>query len=139
MNYRDMHNAVLEEIRDIDIRKDHDYGSSFSNIYQKFGLLSSVIRLNDKMSRLETLVNKEAQVKDESIRDTLLDMANYCIKTIVELDKEKSVKTEKIEFGLVVCEKCGWRSLQKYELWESNKFKCNRCGELTTWREVNSK
>jgi hypothetical protein len=92
MNYRDMHDAVLEEIRGIDIRKDHDYGSSFSNIYQKFGLLSSVIRLNDKMSRLETLVSKEAQVKDESIRDTLLDMANYCIKTIVELDKEAQSK-----------------------------------------------
>jgi hypothetical protein len=92
MTYRDMHDAVLEEIRSIDIRKDHDYGSSFSNIYQKFGLLSSVIRLNDKMSRLETLVSKEAQVKDESIRDTLLDMANYCIKTIVELDKEAQSK-----------------------------------------------
>jgi hypothetical protein len=88
MTYRDMHNAVLDEIREIDTRKDHDYGSSFSNIYKKFGLLSTIIRLNDKLSRLETLATKQALVKDESIRDTLLDMANYCIKTIVELDKE---------------------------------------------------
>jgi ribonuclease P protein component len=36
---------------------------------------------------LETLVKKEAKVKDESIKDTLLDMANYAVMTLMWLEK----------------------------------------------------
>jgi hypothetical protein len=65
------------------IAKNLDYGNSFSKLYEKFGLQSSVIRLWDKLNRLETLLEKEKEV-DESIDDTLKDMANYCIMTLIE-------------------------------------------------------
>jgi hypothetical protein len=39
------------------------------------------------MRRLKQLIKQEAQVKDESIRDTVLDLANYAIMTVMELDK----------------------------------------------------
>lgn len=63
--------------------KNTDYGDSFFNIYQKHGDLSTLIRLTDKLSRYETLIHNEAKVKDESINDTLLDIAGYCILTVV--------------------------------------------------------
>ena len=57
--------------------KNHDYGNSFEESLDEFGLVASVVRLGDKMNRTKSLIKKEAQVKDESIKDTLLDMANY--------------------------------------------------------------
>lgn len=77
----------MDEMHDIYVRKNKDYGSSFSELYAEFGLLSSVIRLSDKLNRLKSLAKNQQQVKDESIRDTLIDMANYCIMTAMELDK----------------------------------------------------
>ena len=70
-------------------RKNHDYGDSFGESFAEFGLLSSVIRIGDKFRRLKTLARDEAKVKDESIRDTLMDMACYCVMTLVELDRKE--------------------------------------------------
>lgn len=68
--------------------KNHDYGNSFEQSLDKFGLVASVVRLGDKMNRIESLTNKEAKVNDESIKDTLLDMANYAIMTVMWMDKK---------------------------------------------------
>lgn len=47
------------------------------------------IRLGDKFGRFKTLTLTGVQhVKDESIRDTLLDLANYALMTVVELDMQ---------------------------------------------------
>ena len=49
------------------------------------------IRLEDKLNRLKnlTLRNGKQQIAEESIRDTLMDLANYAIMTIIEIDREK--------------------------------------------------
>lgn len=73
------------------IKKNMDYGDSFSKSYQEFGLVAPVVRMSDKVERLKSLSKAEAQVKDESIRDTLLDIANYAIMTVVELSGEDKV------------------------------------------------
>ena len=73
-------------------RKNHDYGDSFNKSLDKFGLIASVVRMNDKMERIESLMNKEALVKDESIKDTLLDLASYCVMTTMWLDNNKNSK-----------------------------------------------
>lgn len=70
------------------IKKNMDYGDSFSKSYQEFGLVAPVVRMSDKVERLKSLSKAEAQVKDESIRDTLLDIANYAIMTVVEVEYE---------------------------------------------------
>ena len=36
-----------------------------------------MVRMMDKVSRITTLLDKEAKVKDESIQDTLMDLINY--------------------------------------------------------------
>lgn len=70
------------------IAKNHDYGNSFDQSLDKFGLVAAVVRIGDKMNRIESLITKEAKVKDESIKDTLLDMANYAIMTTMWMDKK---------------------------------------------------
>lgn len=71
------------------IRKNHDYGNSFDKSLDRFGLVASIVRIGDKMNRVESLVQKKAMVQDESIRDTLLDMASYCIMTTMWLDNQE--------------------------------------------------
>lgn len=53
----------------------------------------------DKLERLKTLLGKgeQAQVTDESIDDTLMDMANYCIMELVERRLERYELNEKIK------------------------------------------
>ena len=68
--------------------KNHDYGNSFEQSLDKFGLLAAVVRMGDKMNRIESLSKKEAEVKNESIKDTLLDLANYAIMTVMWLNRK---------------------------------------------------
>jgi hypothetical protein len=72
-------------------KKNADYGDSFTKLFQKFGMQSVLIRLMDKYNRLESLSapGKNAKVNDESLEDTLLDLANYAILTVMELRKNK--------------------------------------------------
>lgn len=70
--------------------KNHDYGNSFEQSLNEFGIVASVVRMGDKMNRIKSLVKKEVQVKDESIKDTLLDMANYAIMTVMWLNKNNN-------------------------------------------------
>lgn len=68
--------------------KNHDYGNSFEQSLDEFRLVASVVRIGDKMNRIKSLIKKEAKVKDESIKDTLLDMANYAIMTVMWMNKK---------------------------------------------------
>lgn len=73
-------------------KKNHDYGNSFSTTWQEFGnlgLVTAVTQISHKYHRLLNLTKGTQPKVDESIRDTLLDMANYCILTVMELDKER--------------------------------------------------
>lgn len=81
---------ILNNMNEVYERKNADYGDSFSKTFDEFGLTSSAVRMNDKMERFKKLIKQEAQVKDESIRDTLLDLANYAVLTIVEMSKHET-------------------------------------------------
>lgn len=73
-------------------RKNADYGNSFSKTFEEFGMTSTLVRLSDKLERLKTLSKKEAQVKDESIQDTVMDIAVYAMLTLMELMNKENVK-----------------------------------------------
>ena len=76
---------VTDELEALYTRKNKDYGDSFTDSMETFGMMSSVIRLNDKMKRITSLMFNEQLVDDESVRDTLVDMANYSIMTLMWL------------------------------------------------------
>lgn len=79
-----IHWTTCKELFETYKAKNADYGDSFAQVREKYPN-AILIRLNDKLNRLETLMNgAEQHVNDESIEDTLLDLANYCIMELVE-------------------------------------------------------
>lgn len=75
---------IAVECIELYAKKNADYGNSFDDNMDKFGDVVATIRIGDKYSRLEQLTkrNNEANVKDESIDDTLIDLACYAIMTL---------------------------------------------------------
>jgi hypothetical protein len=73
------------------IKKNHDYGNSVQKQFQKYGLSSILIRLDDKLSRLDNLLENNQMVSDESILDTLQDLAGYALlgKICVQSEQKK--------------------------------------------------
>ena len=54
------------------------------------GIVASAVRMKDKLNRFKTLMNKPHGQVDESLCDTLLDLANYAVMTaryIKEVDE----------------------------------------------------
>lgn len=83
------HKALCDEINSLYARKNHDYGDSFHQTYLEEGMAMPRIRLSDKLNRFKSLTRHHTrQVEDESIRDTLIDLANYAIMTILEMEEE---------------------------------------------------
>lgn len=81
------HKEICEYLNNLYERKNHDYGDSFHQTFVEEGMAMARIRLGDKFSRFKTLTLKGSQqVQDESVRDTLLDLANYAIMTVMEMD-----------------------------------------------------
>ena len=82
------HKALCDEINSLYARKNHDYGDSFHQTYLEEGMAMPRIRLSDKLNRFKSLTRQNTrQVEDESIRDTLIDLANYAIMTILEMEE----------------------------------------------------
>lgn len=85
-----LHKQLCYELNALYERKNHDYGDSFHNTFLKWGYPMAAIRLEDKLQRFETLIratDDERLVSDESVRDTLIDLANYALMTVMEIDR----------------------------------------------------
>ena len=80
-----MHDAH-KELQEIFVKKNTDYGNSFEESLEKHGLIAAIVRMEDKMSRLNTLSKQEALVTDESLIDTLKDLSNYALMSAVWLE-----------------------------------------------------
>ena len=78
---------IIEEMIQLYISKNKDYGNAFKQSYDEFGAIMAVIRINDKLNRFKTLIKQNSEVKTESIKDTLIDLANYAVMTIIEINK----------------------------------------------------
>ena len=87
----DKFEAITKKMHSIFRKKNHDYGNSFEQSLNEEGLAASRIRIGDKWNRFKQLSKgAKAQVNDESLRDTLIDMANYAIMTVMWLDKQQN-------------------------------------------------
>ena len=98
MNMNDkieLHKKLLDSMHELYIKKNSDYGDSVHETYKKYGLVSFLVRIEDKLNRVKTLNEKpckqqDAKVLDEKIEDTLMDLANYSILALIELKNDKS-------------------------------------------------
>lgn len=87
--------SVLDEMKELHAKKNKDYGDAFHKSFVEFGPVAAVVRLNDKMERIKSLIkNGKAEVKDESVLDSLRDLACYAVMLYVEL-KNKDNGTDK--------------------------------------------
>ena len=71
--------------------KNQAYGDSFTASVDKFGKTVIAVRLSDKFNRICNLIKRgELKENDESLEDTLLDMAGYSILGLKYLKEHKN-------------------------------------------------
>lgn len=80
---------VAEQMTEIYRKKNHDYGDSFSKSVKEFGPVAGLVRISDKFNRIKNLIfDNERLIDDESVQDTLIDLASYCIMLAIENNEE---------------------------------------------------
>ena len=90
MNKVEIHKAICDRLNYTYKAKNADYGDSFAKLREEYPE-AICIRLTDKLGRLKTLMRgSEQQVHDESIDDTLLDLANYAIMELTERKMQRN-------------------------------------------------
>ena len=87
---------ILDTIKNLHDAKKHDYGNE--DVFANFRLSElagispwkgSVVRMGDKYARISNYIKKgDFKFKEESIKDTLMDMAIYSLITIVLYEEE---------------------------------------------------
>lgn len=90
MKKYERHSEITKQLNEIYIAKNTDYGDAFGDTFKKLGIISAVTRIADKTNRLMSLSAKteaERNVKDETIKDTLMDLANYALMTLIEMEE----------------------------------------------------
>lgn len=95
MNKVELHQQICIALNEIYKIKNNDYGDAFAKLREEIPS-AVLVRIYDKYSRLKTLkLDKEkAMVKDESIKDTLMDLANYCIMELIEMLVDENNKKD---------------------------------------------
>ena len=81
--FRDITNKMYDTFK----QKNTDYGNSFHKIFKECGITYAYGHMAEKLERINSLRKNEAKVKGESMKDSLYDLANYAILTIMELEK----------------------------------------------------
>lgn len=90
----DRFKEITDKMCDIYKQKNSDYGNSFSKLFKKCGMTYAYGHLAEKIERIDNLRNKDAKVQGESMIDSLYDLANYSILTIMEIEKRKEHGTD---------------------------------------------
>ena len=84
---------LTAEMANLYEEKNRNYGNSFDKSLDEDGLLVSKIRLGDKFNRFSSLLKQQSNgTNDESIKDTLIDLANYAIMSIIWIENQKFIK-----------------------------------------------
>jgi hypothetical protein len=85
--------SILKRMAEIHRAKNADYGSSYNLVPMLLGIQAHVgilVRMTDKLARACKLAQgQEAQVKDEALADTLMDLANYSVLAILALEHQE--------------------------------------------------
>lgn len=77
---------IQDELAEILLSKHEDYGPKNISDAPGGALNGIRVRMHDKMARLNNLVDNNKEPKHESIRDTLVDIANYATIAIMVID-----------------------------------------------------
>ena len=99
MNKIEKHEQICNEIHEMYIKKNADYGDSVGELYAKLGDISFLTRISDEYNRLMNLMcdsdgYKRKDINYESVDDTIQDLANYCIIWLMEREMKKEDNNE---------------------------------------------
>jgi len=85
--------TILELLAATHKAKNADYGSSYNLVPVLLGIpvhVGILVRMTDKLARACKLAHGQAaQVKDEALADTLIDLANYAVLAVLALQDHK--------------------------------------------------
>ena len=84
----DRHRDLTKHIHDVYVDKNMKYGDAFAETIEKYGMIAALTRMNDKFNRIEQFIVNGFEDSEESLKDALLDLANYCLMTVMEIDKK---------------------------------------------------
>lgn len=90
----DRFKEITDKMSDTYKRKNSDYGNSFSKLFEECGMTYAYGHLAEKVERINPLRKNDAKVHGESMIDSLYDLANYSILTIMEIEKCKEHGTD---------------------------------------------
>lgn len=85
------HKKILENLHDTYVDKNNKYGDAFAETVEKYGNVAALTRMYDKFSRIETMVLNEIEDSEESVIDSALDLANYLVMFVMELEKNNEL------------------------------------------------
>lgn len=87
---------VMQNLHSVYVKKNSDYGDSFSKSLNKYGEVAAMVRIEDKKNRLDSLFGKEndRMVVNESLDDTIEDIANYFIMWRAWRQRRKTIATK---------------------------------------------
>ena len=93
MTKTERHLQLCKILNEVYTKKNHDYGDSFHQTFLEEGFAMARIRLTDKLNRFKSLTrtNEKQKVTDESLTDTLMDLANYALMTILEIRESEGL------------------------------------------------
>ena len=80
-------NKIIFEMAELYEKKNQDYGNAFGQLFNEYGINYAIMHLHEKLNRIKS-VTKNNKHNNESIKDSLIDMANYAIMTIIELNNQ---------------------------------------------------
>ena len=91
---------IMQKLHDVYVRKNSDYGDSFSKSLNKYGEVAAMVRIEDKKNRLDSLFGKEndRMVVNESLDDTIEDIANYFIMWRAWRERQKTLEIGGVEY-----------------------------------------
>ena len=74
-------------------KKNSNYGNSFEKLFNELGPIAGIVPLHNKLDRITNLI-KGGKNDFESLEDSLVDLANYAIMNLIELQKQSEKKEE---------------------------------------------
>lgn len=89
---QDVFENIANEAIETYKRKNKDYGSSYTKTFDKYGNVAGIIPILNKVHRLESLIEKNSHEVDESLQDSLLDLANYALMFLTELEYRGAIE-----------------------------------------------
>lgn len=81
--------TLCSNLANLLVSKNQDYGDAFGKSVDKFGDIAFLVRMEDKINRMNNLMQSNKEPNNESIQDTLTDIAGYCILMLKKMQERE--------------------------------------------------